>query len=150
MRTALLAVLALIACTTAQAQPPQSTDNIKWDTPLGRVEYVFESGNHAVFEYPLPYGDNIGRFYIDGLSGEFGGNGPLGGYWSEPDVSHDDDDDNTLICPFAIVDEYGRTTRNWGRIKMMFVNTDFPGDFIILRARCFEEPVEVIPGKLLN
>lgn len=150
MRTVLLAALALTACTTAQAQPPQATDNIKWDTPLGRVEYVLESGNSAVLEYPVPFGDNIGRFYIEGLAGEFGGNGPLGGYWSEPDVSHDDEDDNTLICPFTITDDHGRTTRNWGRVKMMFVDTDFPGDFIILRARCFEEPVDVIPGKLLN
>lgn len=47
--------------------------------------------------YPLPFGDNIGRMYNEGLTGEFGGPGPLMGYWPEPDVSHDEND-TTLIC----------------------------------------------------
>jgi hypothetical protein len=103
-----------------------------------------------VFEYKLDYGDNVGRFYIDGLAGEFGGMGPLMGYWSEPDVSHDDEAGDTLICPFPIIDDHGRTTRNWGRMRIMFTDVDFPGDFIIMRARCFEEPIDVIPGKLVR
>ncbi|HOY78010.1 MAG TPA: hypothetical protein PLN33_09395 [Hyphomonadaceae bacterium] len=149
MRTLLTATLILAACTTAQAQTPQQA-NLAWDTPLGRTEFVREDGRFGVFQYPLEYGDNIGRLYIDGLSGEFGGNGPLDGYWSEPDISHDDDAGDTLICPFPITDGEGRMTHNWGRIRIIFTDVDFPSDFVLLRGRCFTEPVDVIPGKRLN
>jgi hypothetical protein len=145
----ILAALALAACASAQAQPP-SSDNVKWDTPLGRIEYALEDGPYGVLDYPVNFGDNVGHLYIDGLAGEFGGNGPLEGYWSEPDVSHDDEDDTTLICPFAIEDGHGRMTRNWGRLVIAFVDTDFPGDFILMRGRCFQDPHDVIPGKLLR
>ena len=151
MRTALVA-LALAATPVAQAQPPRASENVAWDTPLGRLEYVFEDGRFGVFEYPLEYGDTIGRIYVDGLSGEFGGNGPLDGYWSEPDVSHDDEDggEGIEICPFGISDGNGRFTNNWGRIRIVFTDVDFPSDFILMRARCFIDPVDVIPGKRAN
>jgi hypothetical protein len=149
MRTLIAAALALAACSTAHAQPQQP--NVAWDTPLGRMEYVFEDGRFGVFEYPLEYGDNIGRIYVDGLSGEFGGNGPLDGYWSEPDVSHDDDDGGDIeICPFSITDGSGRFTNNWGRVRIMFTDIDFPSDFVLMRGRCFSDPVDVIPGKRAN
>ena len=151
MRTALVA-LALAATPLAQAQPPRASENVAWNTPLGRLEYVFEDGRFGVFEYPLEYGDNIGRIYVDGLSGEFGGNGPLDGYWSEPDVSHDDEDggEGIEVCPFGITDGNGRFTNNWGRIRIVFSDVDFPSDFVLMRARCFIDPVDVIPGKRAN
>ena len=74
MRTLITAALAL-ACSAAHAQTPQTSSNIAWTTALGRMAYVHEDGRFGVFEYPLAYGDNIGRIYIDGLSGEFGGDG---------------------------------------------------------------------------
>ncbi len=147
---AALALLAASACASAQAQPPQASDFITWNTPLGVIAYASEDGPSGVFDYPVNFGDNVGHIYIDGLAGEFGGNGPLEGYWSEPDVSHDDEDNHTLICPFAIIDNHGRTTRNWGRVRIAFTDTDFPSDFILMRARCFEEPGDVIPGKLVR
>ncbi len=147
-RALLAAALLLAACQTASAQ--QDSDPVKWDSPLGRITYTSESGNSGVLEYPVPFGDNVGYLYIEGLAGEFGGTGPLKGYWSEPDVSHDDDDDNTLICPFAIIDDHGRTTRNWGRLTIAFTDDWFPTDFILQRARCFEDPHDVIPGKLVK
>lgn len=149
MRIALIALTALFT-PPGFAQPPQASDNVAWDSALGRVEYVDEDGSFGVFEYPLEYGDNIGRFYIDGLAGEFGGNGPLDGYWSEPDVSHDDEAGDTLICPFAIIDGHGRSTYNWGRVRLMFTDVDFPSDFVLMRGRCFEDANDVIPGKRVN
>lgn len=147
-RTVAVALLAA-ACASAAAQQPAP---IAWETPLGRLTYALEDGPYGVFEYPVAFGDNVGFFYFDGLAGEFGRRGPLDGYWSEPDVSHDDDDedDTTLICPFPIVDGHGRTTRNWGRVKIVFMQDDFPGDFMILRGRCFEDPNEPLPGKLIT
>ena len=139
--------LTLAACATSVAQEP---DPVQWDSALGRVVYASEDGPAAVFEYPVPFGDNVGRFYIDGLAGEFGGPGPLDGWWSEPNISHDDEDDTTLFCAFAIVDGHGRTTRNWGRLTIMFPEDDFPGDFMMLRGRCFEPPRDVISGKLVR
>jgi hypothetical protein len=132
---------------TADAQEPEI---LAWETAWGKVTYTGESGANAVFDYPLPFGDNVGYLYIHGLSGEFGGPGPLEGYWSEPDVSHDDDTGDTLACPFAIIDDHGRTTRNWGRLIIAFSDNWFPTDFILMRGRCFEEPRDVIPGKLVR
>jgi hypothetical protein len=146
MRAALIA-LALSACTTAQAQDAKP---VRWDSEAGRITYALEDGPYGVLDYPVPFGDDHGYFYIDGLAGEFGGPGPLEGYWSEPDVSHDDEDDTTLICPFAIIDGHGRTTRNWGRLIITFAEDDFPSDFTLLRARCFETPKDVLRGKLLR
>lgn len=144
---ALVAVAIMAACASATAQEP---DLVTWQSSLGKVAYTSESGPSGVLEYPVPFGDNLGYLYIDGLAGEFGGSGPLKGYWSEPDVSHDDDDDTTLICPFAIIDDHGRTTRNWGQLVIAFTGDDFPTDFVLMRARCFEEPDEVINGKLVR
>ena len=146
LHASLLALAILGGCASASAQEPSP---VAWDTPLGRVTYTSESGPSGILEYPVPFGDNVGYLYINGLAGEFGGPGPLEGYWSEPDVSHDDDD-TTLICPFAIIDDHGRTTRNWGRIVIAFSDDWFPTDFILMRARCFEEPREVISGKLVQ
>jgi hypothetical protein len=143
----LLLALVCSACTTAQAQQPKP---VQWDTEAGRVTYSLEDGPFGVLDYPAPFGDNVGYFYINGLAGEFGGPGPLEGWWSEPDVSHDDEDDNTLICPFVIVDNHGRTTRNWGRLVITFAQDDFPSDFTILRGRCFEDPKDVLRGKLVR
>lgn len=144
---AVLAVAILSGCASAAAQEPSP---VAWETAWGKVVYTSESGPSGVLEYPVPFGDNVGYLYINGLAGEFGGPGPLEGYWSEPDVSHDDDDDNTLICPFAIIDDHGRTTRNWGRLVIAFTDDWFPSDFVLMRARCFEEPGEVINGKLVK
>jgi hypothetical protein len=147
MRSFILAALTLGACTTAQAQQAAL---VTWRSEIGLVTYASEDGLAAVFEYPLPFGDNIGRAYIDGLGGAFGGPGPLDGYWSEPDVSHDDEDDHTLICPFAIVDSHGRTTRNWGQLTIVFTNDDFPSDFVMRRGRCFDDPKDIVRGKLVR
>ncbi len=147
-RTAALIAFGLIAgCASASAQEP---DLVTWQSPLGKVAYTSESGPSGVLEYPVPFGDNVGYLYINGFAGEFGGPGPLKGYWSEPDVSHDDEDDTTLICPFTIIDDHGRTTRNWGQLIIAFTGDDFPTDFVLMRARCFEEPNEVINGKLVR
>ncbi len=146
-RAALVAFAFIAGCASATAQEP---DLITWQSQLGDVAYTSESGPSGVLEYPVPFGDNLGYLYINGLAGEFGGPGPLKGYWSEPDVSHDDEDDTTLICPFAIIDDHGRTTRNWGQLVIAFTGDDFPTDFVLMRARCFEEPDEVINGKLVR
>jgi hypothetical protein len=145
MRLPLLACASLLVSACATAQEPKP---VTWQSDLGRVTYASESGGAGVLEYPVAFGDNIGRLYVTGMAGERGGPGPLEGYWSEPDVSHDDEDDDTLICPFTIEDDHGRKTRNWGRIQMMFMGDDFPNDFMLLRGRCFEAPHEAVPGKL--
>ena len=146
MRRAAVCLILLSACATAQADDPKP---VAWETAIGEVTYAEEDGAFGVFEYPLPFGDNLGLLYIEGLAGEFGGPGPLEGYWSEPDVSHDNDvDDGVRACSFAIIDGRGRATHNWGRLKIMFAQDTFPGDWIMLRGRCLAEPGDVLAGKL--
>jgi hypothetical protein len=146
MRRIAICLILLSACATARADDPAP---MTWSSPIGDITCAEEDGSFGVFEYPLPFGDNIGLLYIDGLAGEFGGPGPLEGYWSEPDVSHDNDvDDGVRACPFAIIDGRGRTTHNWGRLKIAFAQDDFPGDWIMLRGRSLAEPADVLAGKL--
>lgn len=149
MRTAAcLLALALTMTAPAFAQEPDTP--LTWTSEIGDIVYSDEDGPFGVLTYETPFGDGVGRFYIDGLAGEFGGPGPLDGYWSESDVSHDDDEGDTLICPFMITDGHGRTTRNWGRIIIAFADDWFPTGFVILRGRCFEQPREVISGSLVR
>jgi len=65
-------------------------------------------------------------------------------------IAHGTVTDNPIICPFAIIDDHGRTTRNWGRLTIAFTDDWFPTDFILMRGRCFEDPHDVIPGKLVK
>ena len=146
----LAALLALAVLGGGPASAQETEGPVTWTSPLGDIVYSDEDGPFGVLTYETPFGDSIGRIYADGLAGEFGGTGPLEGYWSESDVSHDDENDTTLICPFPIIDGHGRTTRNWGRILIAFDSDWFPAGFILLRGRCFEEPREVIPGQLID
>ena len=149
VRFAALALIAMFGGCTAIAQP--APDPVTWQSStLGKIIYASEGNGTGVLEYETVFGDNIGRLYIEGLAGEFGGMGPLKGYWTESDVSHDDEDDNTLICPVTVTDDTGRTTRNWGRLVIAFTDDDFPSDFVLMRARCFEDPNDVISGKLVK
>lgn len=154
VRFAALAFTVLFTCCAAMAQPapdPVTPDPVTWESSvLGKVTYAEDSGPNGVFKYETVFGDNVGLLFIDGLAGEFGGPGPLKGFWTESDVSHDDEDDTTLICPFTVNDDYGRTTRNWGRLVIAFTSDDFPTDFVLLRGRCFEDPTDVISGKLIK
>lgn len=145
-----LAALLFLELLAAPAVAQEADGPVTWTSPIGDIIYAEEDGLFGVLTYETPFGDNVGRIYVDGLAGEFGGPGPLEGYWSESDVSHDDEDDNTLICPFAITDGEGRQTRNWGRIFIAFTDDWFPADFVLLRARCFEDPKDVISGKLIR
>lgn len=147
MRALLLLAFAM-AASPALAQ--EADGPVTWTSPLGDIVYSDEDGPFGVLTYETPFGDPIGRIYVDGLAGESGGTGPLEGYWSESDVSHDDEEGDKLICPFMITDGDGRATRNWGRIFIAFTDDWFPTDFVLLRGRCFEDPHEVISGKLIR
>jgi hypothetical protein len=151
VRFAALAFTALFSGCAAMAQPTAGPDPVTWESSaLGKIVYDRESSPYGVLKYETVFGDNIGLLFIDGLAGEFGGPGPLKGFWTESDVSHDDDDDNTLICPVTVNDDYGRTTRNWGRLIIAFTSDDFPTDFVLMRGRCFEDPTDVISGKVVK
>lgn len=135
----LVSLLLLSACaTTADAQ------QVAWRLEeLGRIVYAKEAGQVAVFTYTVRLTNGEGRFFIDGLAGEFGGPGPLDGYWSEPEQ-----DGAGARCPFAIVDGEGRTTRRWGRLTLAFPSDDFPGDWIMLRGDCLDPPRDVVRATL--
>lgn len=139
-----LPLLVLASCaTTADAQ------QVAWKSEeLGRIVYAEESGSEAVFAYKVRLTNGEGRMFIEGLAGEFGGPGPLDGYWSEPDAARDDSDADTRRCPFAIVDSEGRTTRRWGRLTITFPSDDFPGDWLMLRGDCLDPPRDVVRATL--
>ena len=74
-----------------------------------------------------------GRMFIEELAGEYTGRGSYDGIW----ISYDDHDN----CEVAIVDPMtGDTTKNWGRVKLVFIDPDFPGRWVAMGSECFETP----------
>jgi hypothetical protein len=153
MRIALITAALALACSAAHAQTPQASNNVAWDHARSAAWSTPTKTAASASSNTRSHTATISGASISTASRrEFGGNGPLDGYWSEPDVSHDDDDggDGIEICPFGITDGEGRFTNNWGRIRIVFTDVDFPSDFVLMRGRCFQEPADAIPGKRAN
>lgn len=95
-------------------------------------------GEQVVYEADLENGMAVlshreGRIFVQDLAGEYSGRGSYDGIW----ISYDDYDN----CDVAIVDPMnGDTTTNWGRVKLVFIDPDFPGRWVALGSECFETP----------
>ncbi len=111
-----------------------------WSTPGGDVVYEKDLGEVAVLSYPLDQDELRGHAFISGLGGNYDDRGHFTGYWSEPEIEEDG------LCPMAIVDGNGLTTRNWGRVTMTFLDTGFPSSWVAVRGHCFEEPSQHLVG----
>ncbi|MEM7330411.1 MAG: hypothetical protein AAF437_16840 [Pseudomonadota bacterium] len=105
-----------------------------WSTEIGDVIYEADLANGmAVLSYPTDE-ETRGLAYIAGLAGEYTGRTGYEGIWMEP-ATEDGTCDIEIAAP-----ETGETSNNWGRVKVIFVDPDFPGTFIALRGDCFDDP----------
>ena len=131
-----LTAFTLLAFTAA----PALADEV-WSTDIGEVIYEADLANGmAVLSYPTD-GEIRGLAYVAGLAGEYAGRTGYEGVWMEPASE-------AGICDVEIAaPETGEISNNWGRIKVIFVDPDFPGSFVALRGDCFEEPSQMLVAR---
>ena len=112
-----------------------------WTTEIGDVIYEIDLENGmAVLSYPTD-GEARGRAYISGLAGVYTGRTGYEGLWIEPQA-----DDG--LCDVAMVaPDSGEESMNWGRVRVVFVDPDFPSTFVAMRGDCFDEPTEMLVAR---
>lgn len=105
-----------------------------WSTEIGDVIYETDLDNGmAVLSYPTDE-EVRGLAYLSGLAGEYTGRTAYDGIWMEPTTADG-------LCEVEIAAPVtGETSNNWGRVRVIFVDPDFPGSFIAIRGDCFEDP----------
>lgn len=114
-----------------------------WATEIGDVIYEADLDNGmAVLSYPLEDGEVRGLAYIAGLAGEYEGRTGYDGVWMEPAIPADEGCDVEIAAPAT-----GEVSNSWGRVKLVFVDPDFPGSWVALRGECFGEPTEMLVGR---
>lgn len=112
-----------------------------WSTEIGDVIYEIDLENGmAVLSYPTD-GEDRGRAYLSGLAGVYTDRTGYEGIWIEPQT----DDD---LCDVAMVaPDSGDVSSNWGRVRLVFVDADFPSTFVAMRGDCFAEPTEMLVAR---
>ena len=112
-----------------------------WTTEIGDVIYEIDLENGmAVLSYPTD-GEARGRAYISGLAGVYTDRTGYEGLWIEPQS-----DDG--LCDVAMVaPDSGEASMNWGRVRVVFVDPDFPSTFVAMRGDCFDEPTEMLVAR---
>lgn len=105
-----------------------------WSSDIGEIIYETDLANGmAVLSYPTD-GEVRGLAYIAGLAGQYEGRTGYEGIWMEPETESGGCDVE-IAAP-----ETGEISNNWGRVKVIFVDPDYPSTFIALRGDCFDEP----------
>ncbi len=134
------AILAALACAGTGAAGSAAADEV-WSTEIGDVVYEIDLENGmAVLSYPTD-GEARGRAYLSGLAGVHTGRTGYEGIWIE-DASQGE------LCEVAMVaPDSGESSMNWGRVRVVFVDPDFPSTFVAMRGDCFDEPTEMLVAR---
>lgn len=113
-----------------------------WSTEIGDVIYEIDLENGmAVLSYPTDMEEIRGRAYVSGLAGVYTGRTGYEGVWIEPGTE-------TGTCDVEMVaPDSGDASNNWGRIRVVFVDPDFPSTFVAMRGDCFDEPTEMLVAR---
>ncbi len=117
-----------------------SADEV-WSTEIGDVIYETNLENGmAVLSYPTD-GETRGLAYLSGLAGIYTGRTAYDGIWMEPATA-------TGTCELEMAaPQTGELSNNWGRVRVIFVDADFPSTFVALRGDCFDEPSEMLVAR---
>lgn len=117
-----------------------SADEV-WTTEIGDVIYETDLDNGmAVLSYPTD-GETRGLAYLSGLAGVYTGRTAYDGIWMEPAT-------DTGTCELEMAaPQTGELSNNWGRVRVIFVDADFPSTFVALRGDCFDEPSEMLVAR---
>jgi hypothetical protein len=113
-----------------------------WSTDIGDVIYEIDLENGmAVLSYPTDMEEIRGRAYVSGLAGVYTDRTGYEGIWIEPGTE-------TGTCDVEMVaPDSGEASNNWGRIRVVFVDPDFPSTFVAMRGDCFDEPTEMLVAR---
>lgn len=126
-------IIASVAMSVGAMTGLASADEV-WSTEIGNVIYETDLDNGmAVLSYPTD-GEVRGLAYVAGLAGEYTGRTAYDGVWMEP-ATEQGTCDVEIAAP-----ETGEISNNWGRVRVIFVDPDFPGSFVAIRGDCFDDP----------
>ena len=136
-------IIASVAMSVGALTGLASADEV-WSTEIGDVIYETDLDNGmAVLSYPTD-GEVRGLAYLAGLAGEYTGRTAYDGVWMEPATAEG-------TCDVEIsAPETGEVSNNWGRVRVIFVDPDFPGSFIALRGECFDDPDAMLIARPLT
>lgn len=113
-----------------------------WSTEIGDVIYEIDLENGmAVLSYPTDMEEIRGRAYVSGLAGVYTGRTGYEGIWIEP-ATEAGTCDIEMVAP-----DSGEASNNWGRIRVVFVDPDFPSTFVAMRGDCFDEPSQMLVAR---
>lgn len=133
----------IIALGAAAVIAGTATADEVWFTDIGEVVYEADLDNgQAVLSYALPDTELRGRIFLPGLAGVYEGRTVYDGFWIEPAF-----DNGVSVCTVEVRDRQTDSTSDvWGRVKLMFIDADFPGRWVALRGDCFDEPTHMLIG----
>lgn len=121
--------LAASAMITVSASPVLADEAWSVDGMTMYYEADLDNGM-AVLSVP-----GEGKFFIQDLAGVYEGRGSYDGIWiAAEDYSS---------CDIAIVNpQTGEQSYSWGRVRMVFIDPDFPSRWVALGGECMEDPDE--------
>ena len=134
-------ILAAMAMSGVSAAGVAAADEV-WSTEIGDIIYEIDLENGmAVLSYPTESDEGRGRAYLSGLAGIYTGRTGYEGIWVEPRS-------DTGLCEVDMVaPDSGQASNNWGRVRVVFVDPDFPSTFVAMRGDCFAEPSEMLVAR---
>lgn len=109
---------------------PAVADEI-WNLPTGKAIYEADIGETAIFS--VPYEGGRANMYIDGLGGNYRTRGYHEGYWMGNGAG---------TCSAQMIGPDGFQTYNWGRINIIFDNSEGFTGWTAYFSNCFAEPTE--------
>ena len=135
-------ILAAMAMSGVSAAGVAAADEV-WSTEIGDVIYEIDLENGmAVLSYPTD-GEARGRAYLSGLAGVYTGRTGYEGIWIEAESEGEG-----ALCDVAMVaPDSGESSMNWGRVRVVFVDPDFPSTFVAMRGDCFDDPSEMLVAR---
>ena len=121
-----MALLALVAVLTLSANA--SADE-SWQTERGRVTYLSDVGDTAVWQ--LLGEDGEVRFYFPGLGGNYSRRSVHEGYWISTEPFG--------LCGGQLTGIDGFASPYFGRATLVFERSAFPTGWTLLQGFCWED-----------
>jgi len=119
-----------------------ATADETWATEIGTVIYESDLENgQAVWSYPVEGSEWRGKAFLVEFAGEYENRTGYTGYWMEAGSAG-----GKSGCEVEVRDpETDGTSDVWGRIKVAFTDD---ATWVALRGDCFDEPTEMLVGRL--
>ena len=78
--------------------------------------------------------NGVNKMFLPGLAGQHTGRGSYNGVWI---ITGSD----AANCDIAILNpQTGEFTQNWGRVRLSFLDPDYPGRWVATGGDCMETP----------